>query len=385
MSQNSLSKNSSFSSSRKFESSSNFLSRINWALLFFSLVLIGVGLINTASTSAIISDSGVIEYESFLQRQFIWAGMGIGCMLVVSFINYHKLSFIAYPFYVFVIILLVLVPIIGVKAGGAQRWLNIGFMNIQPSEFAKFAILIVGAKVLAKDGDALSWVRLLKVLCIGMLPFALVVIQPDLGTSLILLFILGGIVLFHGIKWQVLRVLLIIVPLALPFAWLYLKDYQKQRILTFLDPTKDPHGAGYNIIQSQIAIGSGEFFGKGFQHGSQNQLQFLPEKHTDFAIAVLAEEWGFIGILFTLTVFCLFLYSIYNGAKNSKDRFGSLLCAGIFFYFFLQILINIGMVVGIMPVVGMPLPFISYGGSAMLVNCLLIGIALNVSAPKALY
>ncbi len=378
-------KSTSSASSRLSENSSTFLSRINWSLLFFTLVLIAVGLVNTASTSAIISDSNVIEYEGFLQRQFLWAGLGLLCMLIVSFINYHKLAFIAYPFYGFVIILLLLVPIIGVSAGGAQRWLNVGFMNIQPSEFAKFAVLIVGAKLLSSDGDTLSWVRLLKIISIGLIPFALVVIQPDLGTSLILIFILGGIVLFHGIKWHVLRVLLIIVPLTLPFAWLYLKDYQKQRILTFLDPTKDPHGAGYNIIQSQIAIGSGEFFGKGFQHGSQNQLQFLPEKHTDFAIAVLAEEWGFVGILFTITVFCLFLYSIYNGAKNSKDRFGSLICAGIFFYFFLQILINIGMVVGIMPVVGMPLPFISYGGSAMLVNCLLIGIALNISAPRTLY
>ncbi len=378
-------KSSSANSSRLSENSSTFLSRVNWSLLFFTIVLIGIGIVNTVSTSAIISDSGAIEYEIFLQRQCLWAGIGFLCMLVISFIDYHKLAFIAYPFYAFVIILLILVPIIGVSAGGAQRWLNVGFMNLQPSEFAKFAILILGAKLLANDGDTLSWTRLIKVLLVGLIPFALVVIQPDLGTSLILLFILGGIVLFHGIKWHVLRVLLIIVPLTLPFAWLYLKDYQKQRILTFLDPTKDPQGAGYNIIQSQIAIGSGEFFGKGFQHGSQNQLQFLPEKHTDFAIAVLAEEWGFVGILFTLTVFCLFLYSIYNGAKNSKDRFGSLICAGIFFYFFLQILINIGMVVGIMPVVGMPLPFISYGGSAMLVNCVLIGITLNISAPKALY
>ncbi len=385
MAQNTLLKSSGLASSRLNDHNSSFLSRVNWALLFFTLMLISIGLINAASTSVIINDSGIIEYDAFLQKQMIWAGMGLCCMLIVSFINYHHLAFIAYPFYFFVIILLILVPIVGVSGGGAQRWLNIGFMNIQPSEFAKFAVLIVGAKALAKDGDTLSWTRLIKVSIIGLIPFALVVIQPDLGTSLILLFILGGIVLFHGIKWRVLRVLLIIIPLALPFAWLYLKDYQKQRILTFLDPTKDPHGSGYNIIQSQIAIGSGEFFGKGFQHGSQNQLQFLPEKHTDFAIAVLAEEWGFVGILFTLTVFCLFLYSIYNGAKNSKDRFGSLLCAGIFFYFFLQILINIGMVVGIMPVVGMPLPFISYGGSAMLVNCLLIGIALNVSAPRALY
>ncbi len=361
-----------------------FLSKVNWGLLLFTLAIIAAGLLNMSSTSAVYNGN-IITHEPFFQRQVIWVGAGLVVMFVISFIDYKYYEFIGYPFYAAVLILLILVPIMGVSAGGAKRWLNVGFMNIQPSEFAKLSILILGAKFLAKDGAALSWWGLIRVSLIVAIPFVLVVTQPDLGTSLVLLFILGGMVLFHGIQWRVFRILLLVVPCIMPFVWFALKDYQRQRILTFLDPTIDPQGAGYNIIQSQIAIGSGQFLGKGFHSGTQNQLQFLPEKHTDFAIAVFAEEWGFVGIFILLCLFSVFLYSIYLGARDAKDRFGSLLCAGIFFYFFLQVLINIGMVIGIMPVVGMPLPFISYGGSSMLLNCFFIGIVFNVYAHRSIY
>ena len=243
----------------------------------------------------------------------------------------------------------------------------------------------MGAKALSKNGEPLGWKRLGAVLCIGLVPFALIVRQPDLGTALTVLVLLGGMVLFHGVKWRVLRVCLVAVPLLLPMGWFVLHDYQQERILTFLDPTRDPRGAGYHIIQSQIAIGSGELFGKGFQAGTQSQLRFLPEKHTDFAIAVLGEEWGFAGCMALVTLFWLFLCAIYNTVRDAKDRFGSTLAAGIFFYFFWQIIVNIGMVVGLMPVVGMPLPFISYGGNAMMVNCALLGIVLNVSMRRFVF
>ena len=197
--------------------------------------------------------------------------------------------------------------------------------------------------------------------------------------------LLGGMVLFHGVQWRVLRVCLLLIPLMLPLAWFKLHDYQRERIMTFLDPTRDPRGAGYHIIQSQIAIGSGEMFGKGFQAGTQSQLRFLPEKHTDFAVAVFGEEWGFVGCMTLVALFCLFLYAIYSTVRDARDRFGSTLCAGIFFYFFWQIMVNIGMVVGLMPVVGIPLPFISYGGSAMLVNCGLLGIVLSVSMRRFVF
>jgi rod shape determining protein RodA len=183
----------------------------------------------------------------------------------------------------------------------------------------------------------------------------------------------------------VFKVLVVVLPIMIPFGWFFLHDYQKQRIMTFLDPGNDPLGAGYHIIQSQIAIGSGGFWGKGFLEGTQSQLRFLPEKHTDFAFAVFGEEWGFFGSIMLLILFCSFLYQIYIVTMEAKDDFGSYLAAGVFFYFFWQILINIGMVLGIMPVVGIPLPFISYGGSASVVNFCMVGLVLNVAMRRFVF
>ncbi len=391
------------SSQRKSDLNAKNLFQINWGLIFCTLVLASIGLINLYSASSVSNDEGII-FNPYFHRQLLWGGIGIVAIIVVLLVDYHRAEILAFPFYLFVLALLIAVHLIGVTAGGAKRWLDLGFMNFQPSELAKFAVIVLGARMLAERdspksilgahriaqnrsstyGEVLSWRGLFKVSFMGLIPFVFVVTQPDLGTALMLLLILSGMILYHGVKWKILRTFLIAIPLALPIFWIYfLKDYQKQRVLTFLDPSQDPHGAGYHIIQSQIAIGSGEFLGTGFQQGTQSQLRFLPEKHTDFAIAVLGEEWGFVGTLFTVGFFCLFLYCIYASVRDAKDRFGSLLCTGIFFYFFWQILINIGMVIGIMPVVGMPLPFLSYGGTAMLVNCGLVGIVLNVSVRGA--
>jgi len=278
-----------------------------------------------------------------------------------------------------------MIPAFGKVVYGAKRWLSFGFFTFQPSEMAKFAVLILGARVLALHGETLGWTRLAQVLSIGLIPASLIVLQPDLGTSLSILAILGGMTLYHGVKLYILKIGIVLLPLLLPFSWFFLRGYQKQRILTFWDPMNDPRGAGYHIIQSQIAIGSGEMWGKGFLQGTQSQLRFLPEKHTDFAIAVFGEEWGFIGCVALLGLFCFFLLSIFITARDAKDRFGSTLAAGVFMYFFWQILINIGMVVGIMPVVGIPLPFISYGGSATFVNFALVGLVLNVSMRKFVF
>ena len=231
----------------------------------------------------------------------------------------------------------------------------------------------------------MSWKKLFQVSCVGGIPAAFIVCQPDLGTALTVLAILGGMILYHGLKKRVLLVCLISIPLLLPMAWFALHDYQKQRIMTFLDPSNDPRGAGYHIIQSKIAIGSGQIWGKGFLEGTQSKLSFLPEKHTDFAIAVFGEEWGFVGCVALMALFSLFLLSIFETVRGAKDRFGSNLAAGIFIYFFWQIFINAGMVVGIMPVVGIPLPFISYGGSATVVNFSLIGLVLNISMRRFLF
>jgi rod shape determining protein RodA len=219
----------------------------------------------------------------------------------------------------------------------------------------------------------------------GLVPAGLVFFQPDLGTCLNIMLLLGGMLLFRGIKAYIFRLFCVAIPLLLPLGWFFMKPYQKQRVLTFLDPSNDPLKSGYHIIQSHIAIGSGQTWGKGFLEGTQNQLRFLPEKHTDFAIAVFGEEWGFVGCIILLTLFCCFLLSILTTVRDAKDRFGSMLAAGVFFYFFWQFLINMGMTMGLLPVVGIPLPFISYGGSNTLVNFSLIGLVLNVSMRRFVF
>ena len=357
---------------------------MNWALFITTIILFCVGFVNLYSASSIRFEDGIV-HTPFYEKQLVWGGVGFVVLFAVTLINYKLLERFSFAFYIFVVFLLVLVLVMGKTVYGAQRWLDLGFFSVQPSEFAKFSVLLMGAKYLSKDGDTLGWMRLFKLLFIGLLPFALIAKQPDLGSALTILFLIGGMALFHGIKWKVLRICLVLIPLLMPLSWFVLHDYQQERIKTFLDPTRDPRGAGYHIIQSQIAIGSGELTGKGFQEGTQSQLRFLPEKHTDFAVAVLGEEWGFVGSVSVVVIFCFFLFFIYSTICEAKDRFSSTLCAGIFFYFFWQVMVNTGMVVGIMPVVGIPLPFISYGGTAMVVNCIFIGIVLSVSINRFVF
>ena len=358
--------------------------QINWGLVFTTMLLFAVGMVNLYSASGARVEGGFV-LSPFFHKQLVWGLIGLGAMAVCALVDYRRIERMAVPCFIVVLILLMLVPLIGKTVYGAKRWIDLGVMNLQPSELAKFAVLMMGAKALCRDGETLGWKRLARVLSIGLVPFLFIANQPDLGSGLTVRVLLGGMVLFHGVKWRVLRVCLVVIPLVLPLGWFALHDYQRGRIMTFLDPTADPRGAGYHIIQSQIAIGSGEMFGKGFLDGTQSQLRFLPEKHTDFAIAVLGEEWGFVGCMALIVLFCLFLAAMYATVRDAKDRFGSTLAAGIFFYFFWQIIVNIGMVVGLMPVVGMPLPFISYGGTALVVNCALVGIVLSISMRRFVF
>ncbi len=358
---------------------------INWELLacFFALFVVGVG--NLYSASGIRFEDGV-SVASFYQRQLIWGGLGFAVILVSMTFDYRQLRNLAWPLFFATLVLLLLVPLIGKTVYGAQRWISLGFMSIQPSELAKLSVLILGARVLSNNGEALDWLDFMKVLLVGLVPGAFIITQPDLGTTLNVLLLLGGMILFHGVKAKIIKAAIIIIPLIAAFMWFVgMQDYQRQRVLTFLDPSNDPRGSGYHIIQSQIAIGSGKMWGKGFFEGTQSQLRFVPEKHSDFAIAVFGEEWGFVGCVALITLYCLFLLSIFSTVIKAKDRFGSTLAAGVFFYFFWQIVINIGMVIGLMPVVGIPLPFMSYGGSSMLVNCALLGVVLNVSMRRFMF
>lgn len=361
------------------------LSHVNWSLLACVLILFLVGVGNLWSASGTRMEDGV-AFSDFYQRQLIWGACGLFCMFVCMCIDYHKLSNIAWLLYGISIVLLLLVPVAGKTVYGAKRWLSLGFMSIQPSELAKLAVLVLAARLLAKDGECLGWKEFFKIIGICMAPAGLILIQPDLGTTLLLLFILAFMILFHGVRSYVFKTCALLAPCAVAFMWFVgMHDYQRQRILAFLNPGNDPRGSGYHILQSRIAIGSGEIWGKGFGEGTQSQLRFLPERHSDFAVAVFGEEWGFIGCVTLVLVFSLFLLAIFSTAIHARDRFGSMLSVGVFFYFFWQIVINMGMVIGLMPVVGVPLPFISYGGSATIINFTLLGIVLSVSMRRYMF
>ncbi|MBQ7617849.1 MAG: rod shape-determining protein RodA [Desulfovibrio sp.] len=360
-------------------------SHVNWSLLSCMVLLFLVGLLNLYSASGTRLEDGIMV-ASFYQKQMIWGLCGLCLMLATLSFDYRRLRNFAWPFYWVTFGLLILVALIGKNVYGATRWISLGALSFQPSELAKIAVLLLAARLLSSDGQPLGWKRFFGILAMGLLPCALILNQPDLGTSMMLLLILCGMILFHGMRSSVLSSCLVAIPCAGALLWFVgMHDYQRQRILTFLDPSNDPRGTGYHILQSRIAIGSGQLWGKGFTEGTQSQLRFLPERHSDFALAVFGEEWGFVGCVALVSLFCLFLLSIFSSAVQAKDRFGSMLVVGIFFYFFWEILINMCMVIGLMPVVGIPLPFISYGGSATLVNFTLLGIVLNVSMRRFMF
>jgi len=361
-----------------------YLASVNWILFGLACLLFVFGVLNLYSASGFRLEGGMSVY-TFYQKQLLWGLMGLFGMFLAVVVDYRHLKAAAWPLFWISVGLLVAVFFAGKYISGARRWLDLGFFNFQPSELAKISVLILAARILSKEKARLGFVRLAYVIGVGLVPSGLIILQPDLGSGLIVLMILGGMVLFRGLTGRVFKTLVVAVPCLIPLGWFMLHDYQKQRILSFMDPTMDPRGAGYHKLQSEIAIGSGQIWGKGFLGGTQSQLRFLPEKHTDFAFAVFGEEWGFVGSVILLGLLCLFLYQMVVTARQSKDLFGSYLAAGVFFYFFWQILINMGMVLGLMPVVGIPLPFLSYGGTATLVNFILVGLVLNVSMRRYLF
>jgi len=301
--------------------------------------------------------------------------------LVISRMRRDLIKTAAYPIYGVILILLVLVELLGAIGGGSQRWLNLGFMTLQPSELMKPAIVLV----LARFYDTLpasmtaSWRGLLPAGTLIALPAAFVMLQPDLGTALAICF--GGVVVMFlaglPLMWFIGAGLagMIIAPVAF---FTLLHGYQRNRVLTFLDPESDPLGSGYHITQSKIAIGSGGIFGKGFGNGSQSHLEYLPESHTDFVFATMAEEWGMVGGIFVLIVFAIILRWGMRVAQNAPDRFSCLLAAGMTSTMFFYVAINLMMVMGLAPVVGIPLPFMSHGGSSMMTNMICFGTIMAV-------
>lgn len=351
----------------------------DWVMLIMVLLVAAMGIANLYSASYHFDPQGV-GTPVYLKQLYYYL-FGAAVILLIISIDYRVLLKLNYPFYAFIIILLIVALVAGRTVAGAQRWINLGFMRLQPSEPAKLMLVITLASYYyRKDtGKGFTLKELLMPILLTGLPFLLIVKQPDLGTALMLGFVFISITLFVKLRWSTLSVLLGVCASAIPIGWkFFLKPYQRQRIETFLNPENDPLGTGYHIMQSKIAVGSGLQFGKGFMKGTQGQLDFLPERHTDFAFSVWAEEWGFIGSLVFVACYFFMLLWGFNIAISARDKFGVLLAFGIVSLIFWQAFINLAMVMGLLPVVGIPLPLFSYGGSSLLTNLAGIGILINI-------
>lgn len=359
------------------------LVHFDWLLFALVLALVGIGIMGVYSATF----EGQERMSPLAVRQISWAGIGLLGMLVAFAIDYRELERLGYLFYGVTLILLLLVPLLGTFGGGARRWINLGLFSLQPSELAKISSLLVLSQYFHLVVPPMGYgVRdLIYPGVVVAIPVGLVLAEPNLGTATIIGLVAMTLVFAAGIRLSSLGVLGLAAGGLVPLLWHHMKPYQKQRILSFLHPDADPLGTGYHMIQSKITIGSGGLWGKGFLQGTQNRLDFLPEKHTDFIFAVLAEEWGFIGICLLFLLYAALLAKLLVIAWKARDRFGSFVAVGGAAIIFWQVLINIGMNIGILPVVGVPLPLLSYGGSSLLTVMLAMGLALNVSTRRFLF
>jgi rod shape determining protein RodA len=349
------------------------LSSIHGGLLLAVMALAAIGLATVHSASSeMVTD--------YLPRQALWVGMGLVMMLVAMSVDYHVLLDFSIVLYVTGVVLLVLVLVHGVSRGGAAHWFNLAGWQFQPSEFAKLATALFLARYLSGLNNRILDLRQIAAgLAIVALPLLLTGVEPDMGGALMFTPLAIGMLLVAGVRVRWLIAAVLISALLGAALWSYgMKGYQRQRVITFLSPTADPLGAGYQVRQSKIAVGSGELTGKGYLQGTQSQLRFLPARHTDFILSVLAEEWGFLGVLAVLALYAAYISSAARIAMRARDRAGLLVVVGLLSVQVFHILYNSAMVVGFLPITGIPLPFISYGGSFMMVNFCAIGIMLGV-------
>ncbi len=352
----------------KFKSLKNF----DWILFGVTILIIALGLLFLYSAS--FQKSG-----DYVLKQLNWAIFGLGLFFIVLIFGYQRLINAAYVLYGINILLLFLVLAVGSTRLGAQRWLSFGGFNLQPSELIKITLPLVLARYLGDVAEKKGRLtNLITPFILTAIPVLLIFKQPDLGTALVLLPILLVILYVWGIRWKHLLWLGIVTLAFAPFLWWGLKSYQKQRLLVFLNPNLEPLGAGYTIIQSKIAVGSGSLFGKGFLSGTQNMLKFLPERHTDFIFSVVGEEWGFLGALVLIALYFILVVRGFSAGEYTKNPWGKLLAAGLASMLASHIIINIGMTIGIMPVVGLPLPLVSYGGSSMVATMISIGLLISI-------
>jgi len=350
--------------------------RSDWVLIVSVGLLLGVGILALYSISA--SQDNLSE-ASFFGRQIVALFIGVIAMFSFSVIDYHYFRAHSKTIYFLMLILLIFVLIKGSLIRGTTGWISIGFLNFQPVEIAKIFLILSLASFITKSKAMLSeFSRLVASFMIAGTAIFLVLRQPDFGSALILMAILMVMLLLSGIEWKYLLSMLFMGLVGLVVIWFLLADYQKNRIINFVNPENDPKGSGYNVIQSMIAVGSGGIKGKGMGHGSQSQLNFLPENHTDFIFAVIVEEFGLFGAGFVLVLFLIIFYRMKRIAEMAMDNFGYLIVSGSMAMFFAQVLVNVGMNIGVMPVTGIPLIFLSYGGSSLISSFIVIGIVNNV-------
>lgn len=359
-----------------------FLLRFDWSLFFLTLAIITIGIFNVYSAGYSLGP----EYMLY-KKQIYWFLVGIFFLFIGAFLDYSYIEQYGYALYFLTLVLLAYVLFEGKLVAGSQRWISLGFINLQPSELSKLSLIMIMAKYFQRKYHAQGYtlIELIYPSLWVAAPFALIFLQPDLGTAFMLALIFFSIVLFVKIRFWSLFVTCCCFLGIIPFAWHMLKPYQKQRILGFLDPSLDPLGNGYQIIQSKIAIGSGQFWGKGYLKGTQAQLNFIPEKYTDFVFSVFCEEWGFLGAMIILFLYFLLFVRLAGIVSQARDSFGMILGFGVTALFLWQFIINLGMVLGLLPIVGIPLPLFSYGGSSLVISMFSLGVLINIHIKKHIF
>jgi rod shape determining protein RodA len=358
------------------------LKNFDWGILFVAIALSCAGIMTIYSATRPVLDA---EQQSYYLKQFYWIGISLISFVVIVSIDYRWYMKSAYFSFAVGIVLLVIVLVAGRKGMGAQRWIPLGFISFQPSEFFKIFFVLALSRYLSVkvEKETLGLKELMKMMLMFLaIPAVLILKQPHLGTVIILFLVFAFMVMVAGTRKKIIVVAIIIGIISLPFVgnilWGELKGYQRQRIIAFIKPYSDQYGVGYHIHQSKVSIGSGGFRGKGYLKGTQGPLRFLPERHTDFVFSVFAEEWGLSGIIVLFMLYFFIIMKGFDTVRKARDPSGRFLALGVTFVLTSYLFINVGMTLGMVPVVGVPIPFMSYGGTALLTNFLLIGLLVNV-------
>ncbi|NDJ14354.1 MAG: rod shape-determining protein RodA [Acidobacteriia bacterium] len=350
------------------------LKDFDWAMLFIVLVVCGLGVLQ------IFSATQNTIWQGAWWKQLAYVILGVGLMWAVASFDYHLLLQKSYTFYIASVVLLLVVLLFGKTTFGSTRWIQMpGGLRFQVSEFTKLVIILLVARFLTDlRAEVLEFREMLQLGGLILVPMALVAKEPDLGTALTYLPIFAVGAFLSGLRWKYWVTTALVALVLIPVGYGYLKPYQKSRIVSFLDPERDPHGDGYQLIQSKIAVGAGGTWGKGVTKGTQTQLRFLPVPHTDFIFSAYAEEHGFVGVIFVLVLYFILLMQVVQSAQTAPDRAGMYICMGVGSLLLFHILVNVGMVVGRMPVTGIPLPLMSYGGSSIWSTFLMLGLVNSV-------